>query len=108
MHSTDSTTANCSPAPWSYEYNPYMMSTVARAARKSADTEIPAFEICDADGNKIFDTNEDSPQALQEAIWPRGCTGIASVTHRMCQPPCGLRPIRWGGRRDLSTCHCHH
>jgi hypothetical protein len=43
------------------------MSEVARVASNSADTEIPAFEIFDADGNKIFDTNEDSPQGLQEA-----------------------------------------
>jgi hypothetical protein len=67
MNSTDSTTENYSPAPWSYEYNPYTMSKVARVASNDADTEIPAFEICDAEGNKIFDTNEDSPQGLQEA-----------------------------------------
>jgi hypothetical protein len=67
MNSTDSTTDNYSPAPWSYEYNPYRMSEAARVASTDADTEIPAFEICDADGNKIFDTNEDSPQGLQEA-----------------------------------------
>jgi hypothetical protein len=67
MNSTDTTTANYSPAPWIYEYNPYTMSKVNRVASNDTDTEIPAFEICDADGNKIFDTNEDSSQELQEA-----------------------------------------
>jgi hypothetical protein len=67
MNTTDSTSEHYSPAPWSYEYSPYTMSEVARVANNAADTEIPAYEICDADGNKIFDTNEDSPQGLQEA-----------------------------------------
>jgi len=47
-----------SPSPWSYEYNPY-------TSRSGA--EIPAFEIFDADCNKVFDTNEDTPCDLQEA-----------------------------------------
>ena len=67
MQSTDSNPENYSPAPWSYEYNPYTMSEVARGSRSEAETEIPAFEICDVDGNKIFETNENSPQGLQEA-----------------------------------------
>ena len=29
--------------------------------------EIPAFEVFDHDGNKVFDTNEDTPCELQEA-----------------------------------------
>ncbi|WP_161602318.1 hypothetical protein [Tautonia marina] len=29
--------------------------------------DIPAFEIFDAEGNKVFDTNEDTPGELQEA-----------------------------------------
>jgi hypothetical protein len=29
--------------------------------------ELPAFEIFDADGNKLFDTNEDMPSEVQEA-----------------------------------------
>jgi hypothetical protein len=62
---SDSTTNNYSPAPWSYIYNPYTMSKAA--AGGGTDIEIPAFEIYDADGNKILDTNEDSPEALQEA-----------------------------------------
>ena len=46
-----------SPAPWAYDYSPY----------QGNHGEIPAFEIFDADGNKVFDTNEDSPAELQEA-----------------------------------------
>lgn len=46
-----------SPAPWAYGYSPY----------QGNDGEIPAFEIFDADGNKVFDTNEDTPAELQEA-----------------------------------------
>ena len=52
-----------SPAPWSYEYNPY------RVTREPGgiETELAAFEIFDADCNKVFDTNEDTPCELQEA-----------------------------------------
>ena len=42
----------------------------ARAGKDETDavgSEIPAFEICDAEGKKIFDTNEDTPSELQEA-----------------------------------------
>ena len=63
MNSIDLIPENHSPAPWSYEYNPYAMNV----ASDEPDTEIPAFEIFDADGNKIFDTNEHLPQKLQEA-----------------------------------------
>ena len=52
-----------SPAPWSYDYSPYR----SRQGEDGIDSEIPAFEIVDADYNKIFDTNEDSPCELQEA-----------------------------------------
>ena len=31
------------------------------------ESELPAFEIFDADCNKVFDTNEDTPCELQEA-----------------------------------------
>jgi hypothetical protein len=51
-----------SPAPWSYGYSPY---TLQRAG--ADDRELPAFEIFDADHNKIFDTNEDLPADIQEA-----------------------------------------
>jgi len=46
-----------SPAPWAYDYSPYQGNS----------GEIPAFEVFDADGNKVFDTNEDTPADLQEA-----------------------------------------
>jgi hypothetical protein len=55
-------TAKHSPAPWSYEYNPY---TVHRDG--ADDSELAAFEICDAEQDRIFDTNEDMPCELQEA-----------------------------------------
>ena len=52
-----------SSAPWSYEYNPY------RVTREPGgiETELAAFEVFDADGNKVFDTNEDTAAELQEA-----------------------------------------
>ena len=46
------TAPESSPAPWSHVYS---------------ESELAAFEIVDADGNKIFDTNEDTPPDLQEA-----------------------------------------
>jgi hypothetical protein len=54
-----------SPAPWDYEYSPYTVRSDASPLGVGA--EIPAYEIFDADGNKVFDTNEDSPAELQEA-----------------------------------------
>jgi hypothetical protein len=54
-----------SPAPWSYEYNPY---TVRQGLSPSGEeTELPAFEVFDAEGDKVFDTNEDTPCERQEA-----------------------------------------
>ena len=55
-------TAQHSPAPWSYDYSPY---TLERGGAE--ETELPAFEIFDAEQNKIFDTNEDMPSDIQEA-----------------------------------------
>lgn len=55
-------TTTYSPAPWSYGYSPY---TLERAGDE--DRELPAFEVFDADQNKIFDTNEDLPADIQEA-----------------------------------------
>jgi hypothetical protein len=52
-----------SPTPWEYEYNPYTV----RAGGDGAETELPAFEVFDDHGNKVFDTNEDAPAAEQEA-----------------------------------------
>jgi hypothetical protein len=51
-----------SAEPWAYEYNPY---TVQRGDEPGVD--LPAFEIFDAEGNKLFDTNEDMPSDVQEA-----------------------------------------
>lgn len=59
------TTQNHSPAPWTYGYNPYTVQS--EASPLGVGAEIPAYEIFDADGNKLFDTNEDSPAELQEA-----------------------------------------
>ena len=55
-------TAKHSPAPWSYDYSPYRSQTAG-----AGDAEIPAFEIFDAEGNKVFDTNENLPCETQEA-----------------------------------------
>jgi hypothetical protein len=52
-----------SPAPWSYEYSPYR----SRRGENGIESELPAYEVFDVDGNKVFDTNEDSPGELQEA-----------------------------------------
>ena len=54
-----------SPAPWSYEYNPYTVRS--ENSPLGVETELPAFEVFDAEQDKIFDTNEDSPCELQEA-----------------------------------------
>jgi hypothetical protein len=47
-----------SPLPWSYDYNPYTLQD---------GRELPAFEIFDANYDRILETNEDSPAELQEA-----------------------------------------
>jgi hypothetical protein len=57
------TTPKYSPAPWSYEYSPYR----SRRGEDGIESELPAFEVFDADCNKVFDTNEDTPCDLQEA-----------------------------------------
>jgi hypothetical protein len=54
-----------SPAPWSYAYNPYTVTS--EHSPLGVGAEIPAYEILDADANKVFDTNEDTPADLQEA-----------------------------------------
>jgi len=53
-----------SPAPWAYDYSPF----------QGSNGEIPAFEIFDADCNKVFDTNEDTDAELQEANARLGST----------------------------------
>jgi len=47
---------------WTYGYNPYRVQR-----GDEPGFELPAFEIFDADGNKLFDTNEDMPAEVQEA-----------------------------------------
>lgn len=60
-------TTRHSPAPWGFEYSPYTVRNPGAHGTKNAGDDIPAFEIFDADGNKVFDTNEDTPADLQEA-----------------------------------------
>ena len=59
------TPMNHAPQPWTYEYNPYIAQD---------GSEIPAFQINDADGAKVFDTNEDASADLQEANARLGST----------------------------------
>jgi hypothetical protein len=61
------TTTEHSPAPWSYQYSPYTVRDPGTDAASSVGDELPAFEVFDADCNKVFDTNEDTPADLQEA-----------------------------------------
>ena len=60
-------TTQHSPGPWSYEYSPYTGRNPGTHGTKKIGDDIPAYEILDADGNKVFDTNEDTPADLQEA-----------------------------------------
>ena len=61
-----------SPAPWGYEYSPWTVR--AEHDSRGVGAEIPAYEIFDADGNKVFDTNNDTPGELQEANARLGST----------------------------------
>ena len=56
-----------SPAPWAYEYSPYTIGAAGDREIAVEARELPAYEIFDADGTKLFDTNEDTDGALQEA-----------------------------------------
>jgi len=67
MTSAIDTTNPYAPAPWGYQYSPYTMSDYAQSVSDATNRDIPAFEIFDAEGDKIFDTNEDSPATRQEA-----------------------------------------
>lgn len=58
-------TTKYSPAPWTYDFNPYSLHREDDS--HIAAVEIPAYEINDAEGTKIFDTNEDLPDDLQNA-----------------------------------------
>ena len=53
-----------SPAPWRYEYSPWTVRS--EHDTRGVDAEIPAYEVFDAEGNKVFDTNENSPAQIQE------------------------------------------
>ncbi|HLN26698.1 MAG TPA: hypothetical protein VK395_03080 [Gemmataceae bacterium] len=55
-----------SPEPWAYDYNPYTGHD---------GSEIPAFQVLDAECDKVFETNEDTPAELQEA---NACLGAAA------------------------------
>src|SRR4051812_33683217 len=57
--------AEHSPAPWQYEYSPYTLRATGEGEAGTVGDELAAFEIFDAEGNKIFDTNEDTPVELQ-------------------------------------------
>jgi hypothetical protein len=46
---------------WTYAYAPWHRDDAGE------QTEIPAFEVFDANGDKIFDTNENRPSEEQEA-----------------------------------------
>lgn len=59
-----------SPEPWSYEYSPYRV----RREPDGIESELAAFEVFDAEGDKIFDTNEDRDPELQEANARLGST----------------------------------
>jgi hypothetical protein len=65
-------TQTYSPAPWGYEYSPWTVRS--EHDPRAVGAEIPAFEIFDADGNKVFDTNEDTDAELQEANARLGST----------------------------------
>jgi len=54
-----------SPAPWGYEYYPY--TVVSKYSPLGVGADIPAYQVFDNNGNKVFDTNEDTPEELQEA-----------------------------------------
>jgi hypothetical protein len=56
-----------SPGPWGYEYNPYTLRRSGKEPGEALETELPAYEVFDNDGNKVFDTNEDAPAEEQEA-----------------------------------------
>lgn len=58
MTQETTSTKGLSPTPWSYDYNPYTLQD---------GRELAAFEICDANCDRIFETNEHLPYETQEA-----------------------------------------
>ena len=69
-----------SPAPWSYMYSPYTVRDSGTDASSTVGDELAAFEVFDADCNKVFDTNEDTPADLQEANARLGSTAPRLLT----------------------------
>jgi hypothetical protein len=61
-----------SPTPWGYEYSPWTVRS--EHDPRGVGAEIPAYEIFDEDGNKVFDSNEDTDAELQEANARLGST----------------------------------
>src|SRR4029077_19024690 len=61
------------PEPWSYEYSPWTVRS--QHDSRGVGAEIPAFEVFDAEGDKVFDTNENTPADLQER---NACLGAAA------------------------------
>ncbi|MFL5241542.1 MAG: hypothetical protein ACJ8FY_05495 [Gemmataceae bacterium] len=59
------TSRSHSPAPWGYEYSSWTIRS--EHDTRGVGAEIPAYEIFDANGDKVFDTNETTPADLQEA-----------------------------------------
>ena len=79
------TAPDYSPAPWSFEYSPYR----SRRGEDGIESELPAFEVFDADCNKVFDTNEDTPpnfrrQTLAWGHLPQGCWPHSSCARTIC------------------------
>ncbi len=70
-------TATHSPAPWQYDYNPYTLRVTGNNEAGTVGDQLPAFEVFDAEGNKVFDTNEDTPSEIQEA---NACLAAAAPT----------------------------
>lgn len=59
--------SNYSPTPWAYEFSPYTLRAIGNGEAGAIGDQLPAFEVFDADGTKVFDTNEDMPSEIQEA-----------------------------------------
>jgi hypothetical protein len=79
-----------SPVPWTYEYRPYTLEKDGSESR-----ELPAFEVFDAEGTKLFDTNEDTPCEVQEGNARLAATAPAFLA------ACRLVVERWE-RGDLA------
>jgi hypothetical protein len=56
-----------SPAPWYHEFSPYRVRISGAHGSKKPGDLIPTYGVYDVYGDKVFDTNEDTADALQEA-----------------------------------------